>query len=77
MTGRADTVTPLAEVEKFHGRMRAAGNLSELNIYDDVGHMFTPKGQSDKEFPNPDKVVRQRAYEAIDAFLTKHTYMIK
>lgn len=76
VTGRADTVTPLAEVKKFHERMRAAGNLSELNIYEDVGHMFTPKGQSDKEFPNPDKVVRQRAYDAIDAFLAKHTYIV-
>lgn len=77
VTGRTDTVTPLEEVQKFHERMRAAGNLSKLNIYEDVGHMFTPRGQSDKEFPNPDKAVRQRAYDAIDAFLAEHNYMIR
>lgn len=77
VTGRIDTVTPLKAVQKFHERMRAAGNVSELNIYDDVGHMFTPKGQSDKGFPNPDKAVRQRAYEAIDEFLIKQGYMTR
>ncbi|MCA1246428.1 alpha/beta hydrolase [Massilia sp. MS-15] len=77
VTGREDTVTPLAAVRKFHERMKAAGNVSELKVYDDVGHLFTPKGQSDSGFPNPDKAIRQRAYDAIDEFLIQHTYMAK
>ncbi|MCA1855119.1 alpha/beta hydrolase [Massilia oculi] len=77
VTGRDDTVTPLRAVKKFHERMKAAGNVSELHVYDDVGHMFTPKGQSDSGFPNPDKAVRQRAYEAIDEFLIRQAYMAR
>lgn len=75
VTGRVDTVTPLNEVTKFHERMKAAGNVSELNVYDGVGHMFTPAGQSDSGFPNPDKAVRARAYDAIDDFLVRQGYI--
>lgn len=75
VTGRADTVTPLAGVTKFHERMLAAGNVSVLHVYDGVGHLFTPAGQADDGFPKPDKAVQQKAYEAIDRFLVERGYL--
>ena len=77
VTGRLDTVTPLTSVRKFHDLMTAAGNLSVLNVYDEVGHLFTPKGEPDNGFPNPDKVVRRQAYDAIDAFLVQQAYVAR
>lgn len=75
VTGRTDTVTPLAGVTKFHDRMLAAGNVSVLHVYDGVGHLFTPAGQPDDGFPKPDQAVQQKAYEAIDRFLAERGYV--
>jgi acetyl esterase len=75
VTGRTDTVTPLAGVTKFHERMLAAGNVSVLHVYDGVGHLFTPAGQADDGFPKPDPAVQQKAYEAIDRFLAEQGYL--
>jgi len=75
VTGRADTVTPIAGVTRFHERMLAAGNVSELHVYEGVGHLFTPAGQRDDQWPAPDKEVERQAYETIDRFLAKHGYI--
>ncbi len=74
VTGRTDTVTPLAGVTKFHERMLAAGNVSVLHVYDGVGHLFTPASLPDDGFPKPDPAVRDKAYAAIDAFLSERGY---
>ncbi|MBP2160501.1 MULTISPECIES: alpha/beta hydrolase [Asticcacaulis] len=75
VTGRTDTVTPLAGVTKFQERMLAAGNVSVLHVYDDVGHLFTPAGHPDDGFPKPDQAVQAEAYEAIDRFLIEQGYL--
>lgn len=74
VTGRTDTVTPLAEVSKFHERMLEAGNVSVLKVFDGVGHLFTPAGEPDDRMPKPDLVIQAQAYAAIDAFLIAHGY---
>jgi dienelactone hydrolase len=74
VTGRADTVTPLAEVSKFHEQMLKAGNVSVLMVYDEVGHLFTLAGERDDGFPKPNQAVQRQAYEAIDTFLIAHGY---
>nr|WP_245344717.1 alpha/beta hydrolase [Asticcacaulis solisilvae] len=74
VTGRTDTVTPLAGVTKFHERMLAAGNVSVLHVYDGVGHLFTPATLADNGFPKPDPAVQEKAYAAIDAFLIERGY---
>jgi len=75
VTGRQDTVTPLAGVQAFADRMRAAGNRCELHVYDGVGHLFTPVGTPDDGFPQPDEAVRSAAYAELDAFLVSLGYM--
>jgi acetyl esterase/lipase len=74
VTGRTDTVTPLAGVTKFHERMLAAGNVSVLHVYDGVGHLFTPASLPDDGLPKPDPAVQEKAYTAIDAFLIERGY---
>lgn len=74
VTGRTDTVTPLPEVMKFHNAMRKAGNVSVIQVFDDVGHLFTPAGVPDDRMPKPDLSVQERAYRAIDEFLITHGY---
>ena len=41
LQGSTDTVTPLAGVERFCNRMKAAGNTCELHVYEGFGHLFT------------------------------------
>lgn len=67
--GRGDTVTPLDGIELFTKRMKEAGNVCELFVYDGVGHMFTPSTESDKGWPNPDQEIKNEAYFEIDSFL--------
>jgi acetyl esterase len=77
VTGRTDTVTPLAGVTRFHERMLAAGNVSVLHVYDGAGHLFTPAGQPDDGFPKPDPAIQAKAYEAIDRFLIEQGFMLE
>jgi acetyl esterase/lipase len=74
LQGRDDTVTPLSGVQKFTNRMIAAGNVCELIIYDGVGHLFTPSGEPDSGYPNPDPKVQADAYKKADDFLRSLGY---
>ena len=69
LQGRTDTVTPLAGTQRFHDAMLAAGNSSELIIYDGVGHLFTPSSEPDDGWPNPDPEVRAASFVAAGNFL--------
>ncbi len=69
LQGRDDTVTPLAGVQNFANQMKSKGNICELIIYDNVGHLFTPSSEPDNGFPNPDKKIQTMAYEKADEFL--------
>lgn len=74
LQGRDDTVTPLAGVQNFANQMKAKGNICELVVYDNVGHLFTPSSEPDDGFPNPDKKVQAKAYEKADEFLKSLGY---
>ncbi len=69
LQGRTDTVTPLSGTRAFHEAMLAAGNSSELIVYDGVGHLWTPSDKPDHGWPDPDPEVRERAYRAAEQFL--------
>jgi acetyl esterase/lipase len=69
LQGSDDTVTPLAGVQLFCDRMRAAGNRCDLYVYRGVGHLFTPAGIRDDGWPQPDAKVQADAYRKADEFL--------
>jgi acetyl esterase/lipase len=69
LQGDVDTVTPLTGAKRFCERMRAAGNVCELQIYEGFGHLFTPKGIPDDGMPEPDPVVTAEALKRSDRFL--------
>lgn len=69
LQGRTDTVTPLVGTQRFHDAMIAAGNSSALQIYDGVGHLFTPSSEPDDGWPNPDPETRAAAFETASDFL--------
>ena len=69
LQGSEDTVTPLEGARLFHDRMKAAGNSCDLQVFPNVGHMFTPKGTPDNRLPRPDPKVQALAVEKINAFL--------
>lgn len=75
LQGRDDTVTPLVDVENFANKMKSKGNICELIVYDNVGHLFTPSSEPDDGFPNPDKKVQSMAYEKADEFLKSLGYI--
>lgn len=75
LQGRTDTVTPLAGTQQFHAAMLAAGNSSQLIVYDDVGHLFTPSSEPDDGWPNPDPVVRAASFAAAKAFLREQDFL--
>jgi acetyl esterase len=73
--GRDDTVTPLIYSEFFRDEMIKNGNVCSLFVYDGVGHLFTPSDQPDNGWPKPDKVVSEKAFDAIDSFLKELGYI--
>ncbi len=62
--GRADTLIPVATLERFQKRMRDAGTTCELFLYDQQGHGFF----------NQEPYLTQTLHEA-DTFLTKLGYL--
>ncbi|MFQ5583551.1 MAG: prolyl oligopeptidase family serine peptidase, partial [Calditrichia bacterium] len=77
LIGREDTVTPLEGTQRFCLAMEEKGNKVELHIFDNVGHLFTPAGEPDDRWPNPDKEVQARAYKKADEFLEMHGFIKK
>ena len=75
LQGRTDTVTPLPGTERFHEAMLAAGNSSELIIYEGVGHLFTPSSEPDDDWPNPDPEVSAKATAASIEFLREQGFI--
>jgi acetyl esterase/lipase len=69
LQGNVDTVTPLRGVERFCERMRAAGNVCELHVYEGFGHLFTPGGIPDDGMPQPDPAISADASARADRFL--------
>ena len=75
LQGSEDTVTPLAGVQRFCDRMKAAGNTCELHVYDGFGHLFTPAGIPDNGQPKPDAATRADALAKADRFLRTLGYI--
>jgi len=75
LEGSEDTVTPLKGVQLFCDRMRAAGNRCDMHVYPDVGHLFTPKGIRDDEWPQPDPKIKADAQKKADEFLVSLGYV--
>lgn len=73
--GREDTVTPLAGVQRFVDRMKAANNRCELYVFEGAGHLFTPVGTPDDGYPKPDPAIEAAAFSKLDAFLVSLGYM--
>ena len=67
--GRTDSVTPVGGAQEFHDKMVAAENRCELRVYEGVGHLFTPEGEPDDGYPNPDPNVQAAAWREIHDFL--------
>ena len=74
VVGKDDTVTPIYQSELFHENMLKYGNESYLYIFDGAGHLFTPSGEPDNGYPNPDIKIQAKAYNEIDMFLKKLKY---
>ncbi len=75
LQGSTDTVTPLAGARRFCDRMHDAGNSCELQVYENVGHLFTPKGIPDDGMPKPDPETSKAAAAKTDEFLISLGFM--
>jgi acetyl esterase len=69
LQGDVDTGTPVTGAKRFCERMRAAGNVCELNVYGGFGHLFTPAGTPDGGLPQPDPATSADAARRADRFL--------
>lgn len=69
LQGNVDTVTPMAGAKRFCERMRVAGNVCELHVYEGFGHLFTPAGTPDDGMPQPDQATSEDASKRADRFL--------
>jgi acetyl esterase/lipase len=69
LQGDVDTVTPMTGAKQFCERMRAAGNVCELHVYEGYGHLFTPAGTRDDGMPEPDQATAADASKRADRFL--------
>jgi acetyl esterase/lipase len=69
LEGRHDTIVPLMGVYLFYDRMRNAGNRCDLEIFERVGHLFTPDSIRDDGWPQPDPKVQAEALKKADEFL--------
>lgn len=77
LQGDVDTVTPLKGARLFCDRMRAAGNRCDLHVYAGFGHLFTPAGVRDDEWPQPDPKTAADALKKADDFLAALGYVEK
>lgn len=59
--GEKDTTVPLAHVESFTKKMKAAGRVCELHIYPDMKHGFFNKGRN-SDVPYNDTVKKMDAF---------------
>ena len=60
---------PMAGAKRFCDRMRTAGNVCELHVYEGFGHLFTPAGTPDDGMPKPDQATSEDAFQRACRFL--------
>jgi acetyl esterase len=73
--GRNDSITPLRSAEVFAERMKEKGNICELIIYNNVGHLLAPLNEPENEVPHPDPEIQANAFKKADDFLKKLGYI--
>jgi len=69
LQGKLDHQIPFERAARFSDRMRAAGNRCELYLFEDVGHLFIPRGIKDVAGNDPDPKVEATALDKADQFL--------
>ena len=74
LIGEDDTVTPVAQAKLFYQNAIKHKSDSDIHIYKNVGHLFTPSNQSDSKTPNPDKATVEKALQAVDSFVHKLSF---
>ncbi|MCI4670537.1 MAG: alpha/beta hydrolase [Bacteroidia bacterium] len=62
LQGRTDNLTPTPFAEEFNKKMNELGYESELVIYENCGHLFTPSHLDDTAWPQSDPEVVKRAF---------------
>ncbi len=75
LVGKDDTVTPSSQAKLFYTNAIKHGSDSEIHIFKNVGHLFTPSNEPDNRQPKPDKKTVNKAFEHIDSFLMQHGYI--
>ncbi|WP_454832502.1 alpha/beta hydrolase [Pseudoxanthomonas wuyuanensis] len=78
LQGEEDNVTPAAGAQRFCERMRERGNICRLNLYPEVGHLFT-RNLASQEIPDYsaiDRAVSKDASDASIAFLKEHGFIV-
>lgn len=73
--GDEDTVTPAAKAVPFARRMRALGNICELQRHSGLGHLLSRKLDEQEWQFDPDPMARTAAWRAEEAFLARHGFL--
>lgn len=75
LVGKEDTVTPVEQAKLFYQNAIKYKSYSEIHIYKNVGHLFTPSNQSDSKTPRPDNETVEKAFAAVDSFIHKLNFI--
>jgi len=75
LQGRTDNLTPTKYAMEFKNKMDSLGYQCELEIYENVGHLFTPSHLDDTGFPQSDPEVSRLAFDRQIEFLMKLAYI--
>ena len=76
LQGETDRLTPTIYAKQFDEKMNALGFESELVIYENCGHLFTPSHLDDTGWPQPDKAISAKANLRAEEFLKQHGYIV-
>jgi acetyl esterase len=78
LQGEQDNVTPAAGAKRFCERMQQRGNVCQLKLYPEVGHLFT-RNLANQEVPDYSAIDREVSRDASDtsiAFLKEHGFIV-
>ena len=75
LVGKEDTVTPVEQAQMFYQNAIDYGSNSEIHIFENVGHLFTPSNQPDNRQPDPDKETVKKAMSEVDSFLKENGFI--
>lgn len=73
--GELDTMTPLAAAKNFQREMLDNGNICELKVFKNYGHLFTPGHLPDYKMPMPDPEKKKEALKLEYDFLKSQGFL--